>query len=85
MFRAFRYQALAMPLTLEQAAQNAFPIWISSAPRWSMNAPQGLAAPASGTDIPDSATPAADPEIAPLLDFEPVVRKVSISRPAARM
>ena len=54
----------------------AFPIWISSAPRWSMNAPQGLAAPASGTDIPDSATPAADPEIAPLLDFEPVVRKV---------
>ena len=76
MFRAFRYPALAMSLTRERAQQLAFPIWISSAPRGSMNAPQGLAAPASGTDIPDFSTLAADPEIAPLLDFEPVVRKV---------
>ena len=44
-----------------------------------MDARQGSAAPASGTslpDIPDFATLAADPEIAPLLNFEPVVRKV---------
>lgn len=43
-----------------------------------MNAPQGPAAPASGTspDIPTFATLAADPEIAPLLAFDPVVRKV---------
>ena len=47
-----------------------------------MNAPQGFAATASGPDttatdeIPDFATLAADPEIAPLLNFEPVVRKV---------
>ena len=53
-----------------------FPIWISFAPRWQMNAPQGLAAPESGTEIPDFATLAADPEIAPLLDFEPVPRRL---------
>ena len=44
-----------------------------------MDARQGSAAPPSGTslpDIPDFATLAADPEIAPLLNFEPVVRKV---------
>ncbi len=41
-----------------------------------MKAPKGSAAPASGTDIPDFATLAADPEIAPLLRFDPVVRKV---------
>ena len=41
-----------------------------------MNAPQGLAAPASGTEIPDFEALAADPEIAPLLHFDPVVRKV---------
>ena len=41
-----------------------------------MNAPQGLAAPASGTEIPDFEALAADPEIAPLLNFEPVARKV---------
>jgi len=38
-----------------------------------MNPPGGPAAPASGdTDIPTFAELAADPEIAPLLDFEPV-------------
>jgi hypothetical protein len=43
-----------------------------------MNPLQGSAAPASGTDsdIPTFAELAADPEIAALLDFEPVVRKV---------
>jgi hypothetical protein len=41
-----------------------------------MEAPTGLAAPASGTDIPTFEELAADPEIAPLLDFEPVPRKV---------
>jgi hypothetical protein len=44
-----------------------------------MNAPKGSAAPASGNssdDIPDFAMLAADPEIAPLLRFDPVVRKV---------
>jgi hypothetical protein len=41
-----------------------------------MSTSQGSAAPASGTEIPDFATLAADPEIAPLLRFEPVVRKV---------
>ena len=42
-----------------------------------MSTSEGLAAPASGTDdIPDFATLAADPEIAPLLDFEPVVRQL---------
>jgi hypothetical protein len=44
-----------------------------------MDARQGSAAPASGTslpEIPDFATLAADPEIAPLLNFDPVVRKV---------
>ena len=40
-----------------------------------MNAPQGPAAPASGFDIPDLADLMADPEIAALLDFEPVPRK----------
>jgi len=38
-----------------------------------MNPPEGPAAPASGdTDVPTFAELAADPEIAPLLDFEPV-------------
>jgi hypothetical protein len=44
-----------------------------------MSAPEGSAAPASGTandDIPSFEELAADPEIAALLDFEPVVRKV---------
>jgi hypothetical protein len=41
-----------------------------------MQTPQGLAAPESGTDIAPFALLAADPEIAPLLNFEPVVRKV---------
>jgi hypothetical protein len=36
----------------------------------------GLAAPASGTEIRDFEALAADPEIAPLLNFDPVVRKV---------
>ena len=37
---------------------------------------EGPAAPESGLDIPDFATLAGDPEIAPLLNFEPVARKV---------
>ncbi|MCL6729253.1 hypothetical protein [Sphingomonas hankyongi] len=41
-----------------------------------MNALIGSAAPASGPEIPEFATLAADPEIAPLLRFDPVVRKV---------
>ena len=44
-----------------------------------MNAHQGSAAPASGSfddEIPTFEELAADPEIAALLDFEPVVRKV---------
>jgi hypothetical protein len=44
-----------------------------------MNAPQRLAAPASGTSparIPTFEQLAADPEIAPLLDFDPARRKV---------
>ena len=43
-----------------------------------MNAPKGPAAPASGTaeDIPSFEELAADPQIAPLLDFTPVPRKV---------
>ena len=44
-----------------------------------MNAPQAAAAPETGTsnpEIPEFATLAADPEIAPLLNFEPVVRKI---------
>lgn len=42
-----------------------------------MNAPSGPAAPASGfDDIPTFEELAADPEIAPLLDFEPVPRQV---------
>ena len=41
-----------------------------------MNAPQGPAAPASGfDDLPDLAALMADPEIAALLDFEPVPRR----------
>jgi hypothetical protein len=41
-----------------------------------MSAPEGPAAPASGTspDVPSFASLAADPEIAALLDFEPVPR-----------
>jgi hypothetical protein len=41
-----------------------------------MNAQTGPAAPASGFQIPSFEQLAADPEIAALLDFEPVVRKV---------
>src|SRR4051812_43155138 len=47
-----------------------------------MSTPERPAAPASGTspvvndDIPSFETLAADPEIAALLDFEPVARKV---------
>ena len=42
-----------------------------------MNAPHRPAAPTSGTDeIPTFEQLAADPEIAPLLDFTPVVRKL---------
>ena len=41
-----------------------------------MNVTQRPAAPESGMDIPEYAELAADPEIAPLLNFEPVVRKI---------
>jgi hypothetical protein len=44
-----------------------------------MSAPDGSAAPASGThdsDIPTFEELAADPEIAPLLEFEPAPRKI---------
>ena len=44
-----------------------------------MNAPKGPAEPANGTAIlaiPEFEKLAADPEIAPLLNFEPVVRKI---------
>jgi hypothetical protein len=41
-----------------------------------MSTSEGSAARASGTDIPTFEELAADPEIAPLLSFEPVVRKV---------
>src|SRR6266542_152523 len=44
-----------------------------------MSTSEGLAAPASGTDdIPDFATLAADLEIAALLDFAPVPRKLVV-------
>jgi hypothetical protein len=48
-----------------------------------MNAPEGPAAPESGTtnpdEIPEFEDLAADPEIAALLDFEPVPRKVMVA------
>src|SRR5258708_35894765 len=44
-----------------------------------MNAPHGLAAPASGIDhIPTIEEIAADPQIARLLDFEPVPRRIEV-------
>ena len=59
-----------------QEHRRVFPIWISSAPRSQMNAPERPAAPASGTTdpIPTFDELAADPDIAALLDFEPVPR-----------
>lgn len=41
-----------------------------------MSKPAAAAAPETGTDIPSFEDLASDPEIAPLLDFDPVVRKV---------
>ena len=44
-----------------------------------MNAPQWPAAPASGSDdVPTFAQLAADPEIAALLDFDPVPRRIAV-------
>src|SRR5260221_4053958 len=52
----------------EPVAKANFPIWISSAPHSPMSD--------SEPDIPTFEELAADPEIAALLDFEPVPRKV---------
>lgn len=41
-----------------------------------MNKPSAAAEPETGTDMPTFETLAADPEIAPLLDFEPAPRQV---------
>src|SRR5690349_8765114 len=73
---SFRFRVASPPAARSPFPLAHFPTRLFSAPPWSMNSTEGPAAAASGTEIPAFAALAADPEIAPLLNFTPVARKV---------